>query len=1045
MDKVDRYFAEMISLGARAIKQDWLVRSAHCIRDCFAPTTDGKYDITQRNGFEYEKGKSNIKCLLDRVSYLMSTVLVRLLEESLDGYTSFISELCRYTVDMDSIQEVKVHLPFDSIYKAKVLPPLAIIFLRVTEDKHVLNQEDVDANRAQIAEWKKTPEALEGGNCPIKLLPENWGNTLEYNYSMDQFKQSILAVFDNLLAEFAEVSHIEKFVMEKIFFPRPKTIRTVLAEWDHIKELREQISRNVDSVTAPLVKYLLLFKQYEGFINVNIADHVQQKIQVNHRDPESSEIELPVTVTIAQIISVLEVHFAEIEKVERALPLAPLECGIFIIQLSSVRKILVDKHRDIIQLILSNHSNYCRDNIAYLDSEFKKILKALSKKPENIEELTELQDYMSSLTNTMMPLTSGTQDTMAYYDLLDKYVHKVDFEDGLAKWTVFGYPGKIAAKCDDVVKALEQLKIKYNNEMKTEQTSFTQTLVELEKSVVGLEVFRDLKEVQEAAVKVREVEESLISAQEKIKLFNSRETLFEQDLTDYEDIGRVVKLFEPYAALWTTASEWVNLFDVWMKGRFVDLDAEDVEKKVDKYFNAITKASKYFVKMELHEQVTITNTIKNQVNDFRPEVPLLVALRNPGMRERHWEMIQTQLKIELMPIEEFSLERVLAFNLKNSQDLIFKIGESAAKEYQIEQALDKMEREWHGMDLQISNYKDTGTGVLKGIDDLNVVLDEQITMTQTIMFSAFKGPFEARIDEWNRKLCCISDLLEVWVAVQRSWLYLQPIFESADINRQLPVEGKKFAMVDKSWRSAIAAARANSKAIEFCDNEKLLEKFRESNILLEQVQKGLSDYLETKRSVFARFYFLSNDELLSILSESKDVKLVQPHLKKCFEAIDKVKFLPDLKIDRFISPEGEEVMVKEILDPVDKSVEVWMLELEGMMRISVREVMKMAIEDYLVTPRPKWMQKWPSMCVINGSQAHWTSEMETLFAKEGEKGPKIMLSNQIAQLADMTILVRGELSKAARNVVGALTVIDVRFVSPPFFLLVQVVNFFFKT
>lgn len=61
------------------------------------------------------------------------------------------------------------------------------------------------------------------------------------------------------------------------------------------------------------------------------------------------------------------------------------------------------------------------------------------------------------------------------------------------------------------------------------------------------------------------------------------------------------------------------------------------------------------------------------------------------------------------------------------------------------------------------------------------------------------------------------------------------------------------------------------------------------NIKLEEIQKALDLYLETKRQIFPRFYFLSNDDVLEILGQSQNPQAMQPHLKKCFDNIKSLR------------------------------------------------------------------------------------------------------------------------------------------------------------
>lgn len=68
---------------------------------------------------------------------------------------------------------------------------------------------------------------------------------------------------------------------------------------------------------------------------------------------------------------------------------------------------------------------------------------------------------------------------------------------------------------------------------------------------------------------------------------------------------------------------------------------------------------------------------------------------------------------------------------------------------------------------------------------------------------------------------------------------------------------------------------------------------------LEGIQKALELYLETKRQIFPRFYFLSSDDVLEILGQSQNPDAMQPHLKKCF---DNIKSIEKVRVGYYYLP-----------------------------------------------------------------------------------------------------------------------------------------------
>ena len=296
-------------------------------------------------------------------------------------------------------------------------------------------------------------------------------------------------------------------------------------------------------------------------------------------------------------------------------------------------------------------------------------------------------------------------------------------------------------------------------------------------------------------------------------------------------------------------------------------------------------------------------------------VPVLQSLRNPALKERHWEEIEGALNHKFSeddPPLKYTLGAMIDLGVVEKVELIEQASVKAIQEKVLKDMFaEKILTVWKHLEFEVMNYKDRNdTFIVGGIDPITEALDDSLVTLNTILGSRFCAPIRFEVTRWQKKLVLLSDTLDEWLQCQRQWMYLETIFSAADIQRQLPGESKRFFEVDKSFRQIMQATYDVPKAITAGTVQGRKSKLAKHNTTLDRIQKSLEDYLETKRQAFPRFYFLSNDELLEILAQVRDPHAVQPHLRKCFDCIQKLEFGDkpgSVDIVAMISPEGERV------------------------------------------------------------------------------------------------------------------------------------------
>jgi len=158
------------------------------------------------------------------------------------------------------------------------------------------------------------------------------------------------------------------------------------------------------------------------------------------------------------------------------------------------------------------------------------------------------------------------------------------------------------------------------------------------------------------------------------------------------------------------------------------MDAPAVERFVEDGMRILAVSSRYFKDRDLLQINKIAETVRVSVDEFRPKVPLLVALRKTGIKDRHWDEISRIAGVEVKVDETFTFQKAIDLGLLNISEEVCNVGEKAFKEYQIETMLADMKSKWVDKNLSLKPFKAV-TSVITGWDDINMLVDEHIVNT----------------------------------------------------------------------------------------------------------------------------------------------------------------------------------------------------------------------------------------------------------------------------------------------------------------------------
>eukprot|EP00759_Apiculatamorpha_spiralis_P039812 PhF_6_TR38625/c0_g1_i3/m.57616/K10408/DNAH; dynein heavy chain, axonemal len=811
----------------------------------------------------------------------------------------------------------------------------------------------------------------------IQLQIDTTNHAIVMSPSLRNVEKDLLDIIDQAAITGASVDHIEASYLscvdvEHKFLPCLDLKHPVLVQARH--DIATALHKDLPSLNNLLATYNKFASMLDPSMNST------EEVLFDPKNPKD------VTILDAQLPALLRA----LDDIEKLSP-ADVTIGMFLVECGEAKEALLDACKSRFQSAVDVVANKMRLTCTTINNSFEELFKFIQERPSSPEAWTNAKQFVLDRKADLEGLRANEFYTMlSYMETLDRHgmATPEDVRDlmfGMQQWPA------IIEVC------LQRNDHMWNRERNEFIVMLEQNRIDIQKELDRItremSVFfqeSNFEKVDEYATRAKKLDASLKAITSSVELLNQREVLFGLDESHFKQLAEATKVFQPFLSVWTTASEWVGRYPMYLDGPFCGLNANEIVEDTSRWRRELRQSS--FPLRAYPGVYKVCQKVQGEIANFQEFVPVIEVLRSDYLRTSHWKELSKMLGLEINPNDpSFTVSQLLTLSVKSFEAEIFGLCNRATQEFEIESQLDRMRAELKSTRIRIES-KRRGVPLLLDPPDLINVLDRQLTNTQHLRRNPCVLPFASQCREWENELVVTLEILTIWADLQRQYLLLVPLLSMASSTDRAELEEvfKLFSYVDQRWKEVLHDVdRYASNLYSLMSHAELVNHFKDIRIHLMKLQMDVSYLLDFKRNVFPRLYFVTDEEFLDILAAPNDPKYLQPLFPRLFSDLSRVEMevnQTNNTISAVISHDSVRLVLHRPIETDNVEISQWLRELEVGIKKTLKSTLAIAAHEYKHQSRRIWMFKWTGQIVSLVHQIMMTQELEEVLPLSGRKG-----------------------------------------------------------